>query len=241
MNLRLLVTCGIIITSFRSISVADDDLTIAIAKIKATGIYNILNGKQQPIKQPTIEELPPVPDLKSGQKETPKEEPKSNQTPKPEVLVFYAPFSCPPCDSFNSAITELKNKDKLKDLPFEFKFNKEPPVAIVHYPFVVWKNASGKWVYLDSWKGMQNLVDTWKFSQTTKQRVTILGDADELPTMSGYQHKWQWFDGALTNHMRSVHGIDVSYLNQDQLELIHDKLHDGYNINQIKSIISNFK
>lgn len=152
----------------------------------------------------------------------PKSQPKV--TAKPQVLVFFAPFPCPPCDVQRAEIKEWN------DAPFKIVTTAKAPVQITFYPFTVWKNADGKWIYLESWKGRKDLIERWKRSQTNSAAQQ---PRHWLP-MTGYQPGWTW-PGDLRRHLQQTHGIsEAGQLTQDQAEALHDKLHEGYSLQQIK-------
>ena len=150
---------------------------------------------------------------------------------KPEVLMFFAPFPCPPCE------VQKREIKGWEDAPFKIKTPAESPVRIEFYPFTVWKNHAGKWIYLEQWNGRADLVARWKFSQ--RKPIQNQGaDAprspvNSYPAMSGYRARWTW-PGDLRQHLKAVHGVSES-LTQDQAEALHDALHEGYTLQQIKA------
>lgn len=65
---------------------------------------------------------------------------------------------------------------------------------------------------------------------TVKTREVI---KNNWPSYQGYKPRWTW-PGDLRTHLRQVHGVTES-LTQDQAEALHDALHEGYTLQQIRN------
>lgn len=152
---------------------------------------------------------------------------------KPIVRVYYSDFrSCLPCRLLRDDIGSLSS-DSLAGLPFVFEPS-TPPEWVTGTPAIHWEGAD-EWsvMYFDEWQGVSDFVLKWKSSQTKKtQTVKTKESARGRDT---YSPRWTW-PGDLGQHLRQVHGIDTTGMNQDDLERTHDNLHEGSRSSNTQSI-----
>lgn len=149
---------------------------------------------------------------------------------KPEIWTFYAPFHCPPC------VTQKADLKAWKDAPFTFRIGdiNNAPVVIESYPTTAWQ-VDGKWWSYSGWHGTEHLEREWKRSQSTKAKP---GDqhssrgTHQSQSLSGTT-RYTW-PGDLRHHLRTTHGITES-LTHEQAVMVHDAIHSGYSVNQIRS------
>lgn len=130
---------------------------------------------------------------------------------RPVVYVTYAAFHCPPCDAMKA--------QSWVGLPFDL-VPSPPKIATQHYPWVHWQGADGRWYYLEDWNGKADLVQRWRMTQKPVPK------AQSPPVSRSYSPRWTW-PGNLNRHLQDVHRVNTSGLNQDQLEALHDALHEG--------------
>lgn len=140
----------------------------------------------------------------------------SEQSEKP-LLFMYTTSNCEPCET---AKRELK---AAKDLPFDVVFDAKPTITVESFPTLHWSNERGHW-QTSGWDGVEKLEATWKSSQEQNQRTQ---------TSTRYRARWTW-PGDLRQHLRATHGITES-LTQEQAERVHDALHEGYTVSQIRA------
>ena len=164
---------------------------------------------------------------------------KPKATPKPEIWTFYAPFQCAPCEAQKA---DLK---AWKDSPFAFRNGdvNNAPVKIESYPTTCWK-VEGKWWSYSGWHGVKHLESEW---QRAASKATGLATASASPggaatrqfpprQSSGTGH-WT-YPGNIRQHLQQSHGItaaEAAMLTREQLESLHDALHEGRGVQQIRS------
>lgn len=76
----------------------------------------------------------------------------------------------------------------------------------------------------------ENLLENFR-KATAKIKTVVKGNS--WPSYQGYKPRWTW-PGDLRTHLRNVHGVTES-LTQDQAEALHDALHEGYTLQQIRN------
>jgi len=120
----------------------------------------------------------------------------------PVLHVTYAGFNCPPCDRLKAAIEDgLFNAFRVVEAP-DFDGNRG-------YPAIRW-DEDGLWKQINGYD-----------SQTIRFLSTRL-----LPVAAAPAHVSPR-ELAAINHLHSVHGIDGSGMNLQQLEAAHDAAHGG--------------
>lgn len=136
---------------------------------------------------------------------------------KRATVAMYSTSNCQPC------IIAKKELKAAKDLPFDVVFDAKPTINVESFPTFHWSNERGNW-QTSGWDGVEKLKASWKSSQDQKQRTQAA---------TRYRARWTW-PGDLRQHLRATHGITES-LTQEQAERVHDALHEGYTVNQIRS------
>jgi len=136
---------------------------------------------------------------------------------KRPTVSMYSTANCQPC------ITAKKELKAAKDLPFDVVFDAKPTINVESFPTFHWSNERGNW-QTSGWDGVEKLKASWKSSQDQKQRTQ---------TATRYRARWTW-PGDLRQHLRATHGITES-LTQEQAERVHDALHEGYTVSQIRA------
>lgn len=221
MKLRFYVIANVYYLLICSWCYSSQDIDIQLAKARANGIYILSNSpvaNDVKVQSPPAE-LPPTEQIGKDEKTEKTEQ-------KQKIYVTYSNSYCPPCEDFKAQLDVLKKKGLIKDLPFEVVVTNDPPVRPVHYPFIVWKNSKDKWIYLDGWAGMNNLINTWKFSQEAEKTSLRFN----IPNLDHYNARWTW-PGDLRKHLQSTHNVDTSGLSTNQLEMLHDGLHENTYVN----------
>lgn len=213
--IKKLLLSLVIITSGVCFGESSTDIEIAKARAKGVFILNSINESNPIIKPPVAE--PPV-------AEPPVTEPPVAK--KPLIYITYASFNCPPCEDLKSKLSVLKSKGLINDLPFEISVTNKPPVNPVHYPFVVWKNSNGAWIYLDNWIGLNDLIERWKYSQEPTANSKV--NNNKTSGVSTYTPVYTW-PGDLRFHLENTHNANTANMTQDQLEMLHDRLHGVFN------------
>ena len=152
--------------------------------------------------------------------------PKKDTTPvppkvaKPVVFVEYASFGCPPC--------EQMKRQSWVDAPFKLK----PGTAQIpaqHYPWVHWQDSVGKWRYLESWGGKQDLIQRWELTQEPKPVANPLAGNHPTVGVKGMTMEY---------HLRVDHGIDTRGLTAAELQKAHDAVHAGISVQRINDYIA---
>lgn len=130
---------------------------------------------------------------------------------RPVVYVYQQPKeqgSCPNC----LALALAAERDG-QGWPIQFVFREGAPFPVEGYPTLHWTDESGKaWMYT-GWPGIERFTKVWK-------------DPAPKPQSGPYAARWTW-PGNLSDHLRSTHGANVNGLSQDELERLHDQLHEG--------------
>lgn len=144
---------------------------------------------------------------------------------RPEMK-FFTSLSCGPCRAAKEKLTEKV----LKGFPFRLieidndihkGWDKEVPAF-------VWEVGNKTHWYI-GFPGVEQLVAGWKGTQPGTKMVV----RNNYPAMYGYRPRWTW-PGNLAYHLRMAHGVGES-LTQDQMEAVHDALHEGYSLQQIRN------
>lgn len=136
---------------------------------------------------------------------------------KRPTIAMYSTANCQPCATAKS---ELK---ATKDLPFDVVFDAKPTINVESFPTFHWSNERGHW-QTSGWDGVEKLEATWKSSQEPLRRSQ---------TSTRYRARWTW-PGDLRQHLRATHGV-TDALTQEQAERVHDALHEGYTVSQIRA------
>lgn len=140
---------------------------------------------------------------------------------KPVVFVAYAPFKCPPCDIQKRDLKDFKSDEFVINVPDKF------PIEVPYYPYTAWQDGNGKWWHLEQWSGTKDLISRWKGTRGEKQKPAFKA------TTNNYNPRWTW-PGNLIDHLRTTHGV-TDAMTQDQAEAVHDALHEGHSISQIRA------
>lgn len=151
------------------------------------------------------------------------------------VVEFLSAEWCGPCKVAKAALT-VKVREKL---PFRIRdrdVDKEGWQGESGIPVFRWETPTGP-MHI-GWHSVDNLVSEWK--RTTTKVKTVQPQAstrNRWPSMAGYRARWTWpHKQSLADHLRTTHGVNEAYqLNQDQLEAVHDALHEGYSLQQIRN------
>lgn len=147
--------------------------------------------------------------------------PQPPKVTKPVVFVEYARFNCPPCEDMKAV--------KWGNAPFELKPG-PAQIPAQHYPWVHWQDASGKWRYLESWSGKQDLIQRWELTQKPKPVVNPLAGNHPTVGVKGMTMEY---------HLRVDHGIDTRGLTAAELQKAHDACHSGrVTVKQINDYIA---
>ncbi len=151
--------------------------------------------------------------------------------PKRKVYEYHANFNCPPCKASDAFF-----KDFPKDqLPFERITKDLPNFEPDGYPFYRWKNVHGDWIGVSGWSGLPDLL--WQLEAGDRlppQKAKLKSQPKALPTTGYTWPKRQ----SLPDHLRSTHGVEVANLPQWVQVKIHDALHNGYSLAQIRAYAS---
>lgn len=131
---------------------------------------------------------------------------------RPVVYVYEKPTeqgSCPACD----ALARAASRDG-HGWPFQIEVRKSAPFPIEGYPTLHWMDENGKpWTYL-GWPGIEKFEQIWR------------NPVPKVQASAPYAARWTW-PGNLADHLRGTHGASVGGLTHDQMELLHDQLHEG--------------
>lgn len=159
------------------------------------------------------------------------EEPKP--VARPKVFVAYAPFHCPPC------IVQKRDMKDWKPEEFDVQVPDKFPIDVPFYPYTAWQDQNGKWWHLPQWVSRADLIARWKATQRpVKQARAPPAGGNGWPAMRGYQSRWTW-PGDLRHHLQQTHGVgEAGRLTQDQAEALHDALHEGHSLHQIRNKFS---
>jgi len=156
---------------------------------------------------------PPVPVAKPEVPAPPKAE------SRPKIQMFTATW-CGPCQSAKAAIKAAK-------FPFDVEYvdvsNGGQPGWCASIPAFAWQ-ANGQTRYVLGFPGADQLTRKWQATQNPAVKATA----------DAYTPGWTW-PGDLKRHLLTTHGVhEAAGLTQDQAEQVHDALHNGYSVNQIR-------
>ena len=159
---------------------------------------------------------------------SPPKEPTAKTEAKPVVRAYTASW-CAPCKRAKAILKDVK------DLPFDLTWidvtNGGQPDWCESIPAFAWE-CKGQTRYVLGFDGVEKLVARWKATQSEKPAT------NKYPSMQGYQSRWTW-PGDLRQHLQATHGIsEAGGLTQDQAEALHDALHEGYSLQQIRNRMS---
>lgn len=148
--------------------------------------------------------------------ETPKpftkvEKPKASGKP---IVRMYTATWCQPCQR---AKAELKNAK----LPFEIQYvdvgdGSNAPKWCESVPSFAWDH-DGQTRYVIGFTSVSALVRRWETTNGTKSMRT---------TANNYQPRWTW-PGDLSQHLQRAHGVNTRGMTPDEMESIHDAIHEG--------------
>lgn len=85
-------------------------------------------------------------------------------------------------------------------------------------------------VFQYGYSNPENLLENFR---KANPQFNISDKPNNWPSYQGYNPRWTW-PGDLRTHLRQVHGVTES-LTQDQAEALHDALHEGYTLQQIRN------
>lgn len=142
-----------------------------------------------------------------------------------DTIYLYSAQWCNVCHVAEAVIK------KHKDLPFFIKVididvsGKPKGFDSLHsdlrtIPHFEWDTDKGR-VY-SKWVSVEDLITKWNLSRLPAfpEKKGMQFSADN------YNPRWTW-PGNLAQHLKTRHGQDVDGLSQDQLESLHDRLHEG--------------
>lgn len=208
--LLLMVTCAVIVIVFFGIggTVFGDEW-----HDRAAAAIAIHNASDNPWLPPT----PPAP-----------KEPKPKAESRPVVLMYSASW-CAPCQHAKAELREAK-------LPFDIKYvdvsNGGQPAWCESIPAFSWQHKS-QTRYVLGFTSVARLIEQWKATNNEPQARSP--PANKWPAMTGYKAQWTW-PGDLRQHLKQTHGVsEAGQLTQDQAEALHDALHEGRSLKQIKA------
>lgn len=155
--------------------------------------------------------------------------PPSHHAAKRAVVYRLHAKWCGPCKSVEKMLT----KEVREKLPFDIEdwdVDERGWMGAPQIPAFWWKSPKGP--LRIQWTNIETLVKTWEFNQ--KQQASTAARSG-WPSMAGYRSRWTW-PGDLRRHLMSTHGVsEANQLSQDQAEALHDALHEGYSLRQIKA------
>lgn len=157
------------------------------------------------------------------------QEPRTKNQERP-LVTFYCASWCVPCQQAKAELNDVK-------LPFDIKIidvsNGGQPDWCDSLPAFAWDH-KGQTRYVLGWPGVKKLIKQWE-ATNKEQPHARSSPANRWPAMTGYQPGWTW-PGDLRQHLQSTHGVnEAGQLTQDQAEALHDALHQGYSLQQIRS------
>ena len=170
--------------------------------------------------------LPPVP----------QKAPESPPPPKSDMKIDHRPIVyrltanwCAPCRALSASLT----KDVRAKLPFQivdWDVDAKGYMGAPTIPAFWWKSPQGN--RRVSWSSIEHLVKTWEETQKPAGKTTA---HNSYPAFNGYRPRWTW-PNELRAHLQSTHGVsEAAGLTQDQAEALHDALHEGYSLQQIRN------
>lgn len=138
------------------------------------------------------------------------------------VEVYFAPFHCPPCE-------QLKRDIKGWDAPFVLTYPKIHS-GIPSYPHLRWLDGSGKPQNQSGWSGRDAFLKVWLSRETQglkapESKSQLLKLSGPKLTQNDYNPIMTW-PGNLSNHLTDDHHVSVNGLSTDQMEMLHDSLHN---------------
>lgn len=84
-------------------------------------------------------------------------------------------------------------------------------------------------VFQYGYSNPENLLENYRKIVLKTKTVS----QSSYPSYHGYKPRWTW-PGDLRTHLRQVHGVTES-LTQDQAEALHDALHEGFTLQQLRT------
>lgn len=190
-------------------SVLADEATYWRARVQtALAIQEAESNPWLPPVPPKAPELPPQP--KTGVK----------VDLRPIIYRLTATW-CAPCRALGASLT----KDVRDKLPFQivdWDVDQKGYMGAPTIPAFWWKSPQGN--RRVSWSSIEHLVKTWEATQKPVAKATA----------GSYSPGWSW-PGSLRHHLLTTHGIpEAANLSQDNLERLHDALHNGHSPAQIR-------
>ncbi len=146
----------------------------------------------------------------------------------PEVFVYYAPFPCAPCDAQRAALAAWKN-------PTLRIVEKTPLESMDAFPQTWWRHGD-KTYSLIGWEGLDKFLKQY---DATKRAAagTVDSPGYQKPAAVSIPYRWVYrgrsgwtWPGDLREHLARTHSINVEGKTFEQLEALHDALHEGRNV-----------
>lgn len=148
---------------------------------------------------------------------------------KPKLFVWYANFTCPPCDKLKEDIAAGKFAD------FEVIPELKPGTEANGYPVIRWLKPDGlsKWVNGYSSGTLQSLKDEILNGNVTSATVSTPMRSVDVAIVRNPGPRWNWnrdwspSTQQASNHLLRSHGIDASGMSMQQMTAIHDNAHNS--------------
>lgn len=213
---RFIITLAVLVVVVSVLGVATlrGDDSVDSLRARAAVAIAIHNARPEPVVPPPPSEL---------------------GKPKDErfVVKMYTATWCAPCQTAKIAVKAAVKEGKL---PFDIEFvdvsNGGQPDWCSSIPAFGWQ-VEKQTRYVLGFPGMPQLIRQWE--QSRKPQNARAPPANHWPAMHGYKPSWTW-PGDLRSHLRSSHGVnEAGQLTQDQAEALHDQLHSGRSLNQIRA------
>lgn len=133
------------------------------------------------------------------------------------VMYLHTASWCAPCQAAKKALT----KEILEKLPFTIEVRDSTEYEYPHpIPAFHWDTPNGP-MKLEGWYGVDHLVSEWTKTQTKRSKTVQI-----QRSVNHYNPQWTW-PGNLGSHLQGTHRVNVSGMTHDQMEQLHDQLHNG--------------
>lgn len=184
------------------------ELELARARIRMAGVIAPKVSTSIPKIQPTEPVTPPVPEVART------------------VLTLYTTNPCPPCIHQKMVLGLHSDYPQIKNpTPFDFKVvdetKEQVPVWCTEFPCLAWSVPGGGVRYHFGYVEPNQLEALWKANQ---QPVVV----SPVRQANNYNPRWFIRSGeSLPDHLKNTHGVNISGMTQDQMEMTHDQIHEN--------------